>query len=441
MAKMGTRAGGSYAVHRARRAFADADHREALDAEFELKTAEQVAAALGNMKGALMKLGQMASYLDQGLPEPVREALAELQTDAPPMAPELSAQVIAQELGQPPDQLFEEWDPVPIASASIGQVHRAITKDGRAVAVKVQYPGIDEAIRADLDNAGVLFAGVGVLFPGLEPGPLVEEIRDRVIEELDYYNEARNQQKFADYYRGHPFIHVPDVVAELSTSRVITSELATGARFSELLTWSQAERNLAAEAIYRFVFRSLYRIHAFNGDPHPGNYLFNGNGRVTFLDFGLVKHFTEDEVRVFGAMIEAMVIDHDLDAFRHVIESIGLLPSSSRFTDDAIRDYFGHFYDFVQADETVTITPEWSSESVRRYFDPGSEHGEIMKAANLPKSFVIVQRINLGLFALLGELRASANFRRIAEELWPWIDGPPSTPLGEEEAAWLAQRR
>jgi predicted unusual protein kinase regulating ubiquinone biosynthesis (AarF/ABC1/UbiB family) len=117
MAKMGTRAGSSYAVHRARRAFADADHRETLDAAFELKTAEQVAAALGNMKGALMKLGQMASYLDQGLPDHVREALAELQTDAPPMAPELSAQVIAQELGQPPDQLFEEWDPVPIASA------------------------------------------------------------------------------------------------------------------------------------------------------------------------------------------------------------------------------------------------------------------------------------------------------------------------------------
>ena len=440
MAKMGTRAGSSYALHRARRVFADAEQREVLDAEFELKTAEQVAAALGNMKGALMKLGQMASYLDQGLPEPVREALAELQMDAPPMAPELSAQVVERELGQPPDQLFDRWDPVPIASASIGQVHRAITKDGRAVAVKVQYPGIDEAIRADLDNAGLLFAGVGVMFPGLEPGPLVEEIRDRVIEELDYHNEARNQQLFADYYRGHPFIHVPDVLPELSTGRVITSELDGGARFSELLAWSQEERNLAAETIYRFVFRSLYRMHAFNGDPHPGNYLFHGDGRVTFLDFGLVKHFTEDEVRVLGEMIQAMVINHDLDAFRRIIESIGLLRETSRFSDDAIRDYFGHFYEYVQENATVTITPEWSAESLRRYFDPGSEHSEIMKGANLPKFMVIIQRINLGLFAVLGELHATANFRRMAEELWPWIDGPPSTPLGEAEAAWLAER-
>src|SRR5690606_20925499 len=160
--------------------------------------------ALGGMKGAFMKLGQMASYLDVGLPEHAREALAGLQHDAPPMSADLAAGVVERELGRPPDRLFAEWDPVPVASASIGQVHRAITHDGRAVAVKVQYPGVDEAIAADLDAAGTVFGAMGLAFSGFEPGPLVEEIRARVLEELDYANEARNQQLFADFYRGHP---------------------------------------------------------------------------------------------------------------------------------------------------------------------------------------------------------------------------------------------
>src|SRR5690606_17330528 len=132
----------------------------------------------------------------------------------------------------------------------------------------------------DLDNAGMVFAGVGLMFPGLEPGPLVEELRARLIEEVDYVNEARNQRLFANAYRGHPFIHVPDVVPELSTPRVLTTELAEGVRFEEMARWSQSERDLAAEAIYRFVFRSLYRLSAFNGDPHPGNYLFRPGGQV-----------------------------------------------------------------------------------------------------------------------------------------------------------------
>ncbi len=166
LAKAATKAGGSWASDRARRVFADAERREHLDTTRQLRTAEQVAETLGHLKGAMMKLGQMASYLDQGLPEPVRDALAQLQQDAPPMAPELAAQVVVEELGAPPEELFAEWDPMPIAAASIGQVHRALTHDGRAVAVKVQYPGVDEAIRGDLDNAGLLFSAMKMLFPG-----------------------------------------------------------------------------------------------------------------------------------------------------------------------------------------------------------------------------------------------------------------------------------
>ena len=439
-AKLGTQTGASFAAHRARRRFASAERRDVLDAEFELKTAEQVAAALGNMKGALMKIGQLASFLDQGLPEPVREALAQLQSDAPPMAPELAAKVVLEELGAPPDEIFAEWDPVPIAAASIGQVHRAMTHDGRAVAVKVQYPGIADAIRADLANADLVFAGIGMMFEGMDPKPIVEEIKERVAEELDYHLEADNQQLFADYYRGHPFIHVPDVVREHSSERVLTTDLADGVRFDVMLTWSQEERDLAAEAIYRYVFRSLYRLHAFNGDPHPGNYLFRPGGQVTFLDYGLVKRFTPSEVAMFERMIVAMVIDRDINDYRSLLAEEGLLRDHAQFSDDQLEAYFRHFYDFVMQDKPFTTTPEWSSESVRRFFDPGGPYGEVAKAANLTRSFVIIQRINLGMGAILGDLHATRNWRRIANELWPFVDGPPSTPMGEAEAAWLATK-
>ncbi len=437
LASVGAKAGGNFAVHRARRTFASAEHREELDLAFEIKTAEQVAEALGQMKGALMKLGQMVSYLDQGLPEHVRLALADLQQDAPPMSGALAAGVVRDELGEDPTTLFAEWDPVPIASASIGQVHRAMTHEGQAVAVKVQYPGVDRAVASDLDNVGLLFAGMGQLFPGFDPKPFVEELRARLIEELDYTLEARNQRLFASYYEDHPFIHVPHVIDRYSAQRVLTTELADGVTWREMVTWSQDEKNLAAETLYRFAFGSLYRLKAFNGDPHPGNYLFRPGGQVTFLDFGLVKHFTTAELKEFEDMIVAMVLEPDAAVFRATIERIGLLNPGEPFTDAEIIEYFGHFYEFIAQDGEYTITAAYASETVRRFFDQRGPYGEIMKAANLPPSFVIINRINLGLYALFGELNATGNWRRLAEETWPWTDGPPSTPMGEACAAWV----
>jgi predicted unusual protein kinase regulating ubiquinone biosynthesis (AarF/ABC1/UbiB family) len=440
LARLGGRAGTGYAVHRARKVFASAERQAELDHAFELRTAEQVAEALGGMKGAFMKLGQMASYLDVGLPDHARAALADLQQNAPPMSADLAAGVVERELGAGPEDLFLEWDPAPLASASIGQVHRAITRDGRAVAVKVQYPGVDEAITADLESAGLVFGAMGLALSAFDPGPLVDEIRARVTEELDYVREARNQQLFADFYRDHPFIHIPEVVHELSTARVLTTELAEGVRFDVMAGWDQDERNLAAESIYRFVFRSLYRLNAFNGDPHPGNYLFRPGGQVTFLDFGLVKHFTQPEIELFGDMIRAMVMEGSTARYRQIIERIGMLREGTPVSDDLVHEYFSHFYEFVMHDEDVTITPQWSTDALSRYFDPNGPYGAILKAVNLPASFVIIQRINLGLMAILGDLAATGNFRRIANELWPWVDGPASTELGKAEADWLAAR-
>lgn len=440
LARIGATTGSNYVSMKARSVLATDDRREVLRSEFELRTAEQVAETLGGMKGALMKLGQMASYLDQGLPEPVRDALAQLQADAPPMAFELVAQVISEELGDQPERVFARFDRMPIASASIGQVHRARTHEGREVAVKVQYPGVDEAVAADLENSDLLFQMMGMLFPGLDPKPIVEELRDRLVEELDYRNEAENQQLFVDEYRGHPYIHVPDVLHEMSTRRVLTSEFVEGARFADVQDWSDEQRQLTAECLYRFAFGGIYRLHAFNGDPHPGNYIFHDNGRVTFLDFGLCKRFTTEEVKVFEDMIRAMVLDRDIPAYRRLVEEIGVLDPDLEIDDEAIAEYFGHFYELVMVDEVQEITPEYSSESVRRFFDLSGPHAEIMKAANLPPSMVIIQRINLGLYALFGDLGARGNWRRLAEELWPFVDAGPSTPMGVEIAEWEAAR-
>ncbi len=440
LAAVGARSGASYAVHRARLVTADETKRDALEAEYQIRTATQVAETLGHMKGALMKLGQMASYLDDGMPEPVRAALASLQQDAPPMAPELCAEVVRTELGTDPARAFAQWDPVPIAAASIGQVHRAVTHSGLRVAVKVQYPGVDDAIRADLTNSDLVFRVLGTMFPGLDPAPLVQELRERLTEELDYGIEAENQRFFASAYREHPFISVPNVIDELSTARVLTTELAEGARFAEVETWSQSERDLAGECIYRFVFASIYGLHAFNGDPHPGNYLFRPGGQVTFLDFGLVKRYQPGEVALFESLIRTLVVEHDVPAFRRMMEEHHVLRRDSSISDDDVAGYFGHFYELVMHDRVFTVVPEYSSETVRMYFDANGPYGHVARASNVPPAFVITQRINLGLTAVLGKLHATANFRRIAEELWPFVAAPPSTPMGEAEAAWKANR-
>jgi len=440
LARLGARIGLAHAGTSARKLFASAERKEQLSRDREMKSAQQVADELGNMKGALMKLGQMASYLDDGLPEPLRLALSQLQSNAPPMSIDLVHQEIKRELGKTVDELFVEFDDEPIAAASIGQVHRAILKtpEGeRAVAVKVQYPGVAEAIDADLRTADLLGTLLAFGFKSLNPEDMVAEIKDRLREELDYKKEAENQQLFADFYKGHPFIHVPKVLHNYSTSRILISELVSGSSFAEVLTWPQEQRDMAGEAIFRFVFRSLYRFRAFNGDPHPGNYIFHKDGNVTFLDFGLIKHFTVDEMNMFQSMVKAAVLDNDMETYRRVIEDAGMFQKDAPFSTEEAGDYFAHFYEPVRESKDMTWTTGYATSIVRHTFDRTSA---IAQYATVPRSFVFIQRINLGLYALLGQLGASGNFRRISEELWPMTNAGPSTPMGELEAEWLANR-
>jgi len=430
------RGGARYAGSAPRLFAAAGEHRQQLRSDLALQTAEDVASTLGTMKGVLMKLGQMASYIDNGLSPGVRRTLSRLQDSVPPMSADLAAQVVEAELGRPPERAFARWDPEPIAAASIGQVHRAITHDGRAVAVKVQYPGIAETIAADLGNVALLRRMLRVTAPSQDVDALLAELRERVLEELDYRREADNQRFFAAYYDGHPTITVPAIVDELSTRRVVTSELADGARFAELAGWPQDERDLAAETIYRFVFRSLYELRAFNGDPHPGNYLFHGGGRVTFLDFGLVRHFTPVELQPLAQMARYLCVERDPEAFRRNLEKAGFLRPDAPLSTEEVVEYMAVFYDTVRESRPVTMTGDYSSAVVRRFFDVRSP---VTTYASIPRSYVILQRINLGLFGLLGELTATANWRAIAEEIWPFVLGPPSTPVGEAELAWRAR--
>ena len=419
----------------ARRRLAAGGKSRQLRADLERREAAYVVASLGHMKGAMMKLGQMASYLDEGLPKPMREALAGLRCDAPPMPSDLALTEIERSLGRPLHEVFESIELEPTAAASIGQVHRAVTLDGRVVAVKVQYPGIAAAIKADLDNTETLARLFSMIFPGLDPHELVIELRARITEELDYANEAANVRLFADYYRGHPHIWIPDVVDELCTTKVLTTEFVEGERFEAIFDRSVQEQQRVAEILYRFVFRSLNCHFVFNGDPHPGNYLLAADGRVAFIDFGLVKHFAADEVEQFARLIRAM-LGRNATEFRATAEKLDVLRPHAPFSDDEIYDWFAAYYELILDDAPKTFTTEYNRSLLNKTFDPRTN--EILKYANVPPTFALIQRINLGVFSLLGRLNATANWRAISEELWWWTAGPPSTPIGEDEARWLA---
>ena len=237
-------------------------------------------------------------------------------------------------------------------------------------------------------------------------------------------------------------MHIPAVFDRYCTTRVFTSELAEGARFDEVEGWSQEERNLAAESIYRFVIRSMWRLHAFNGDPHPGNYLFRPGGQVTFLDFGLVKYFTPEEVYPLQRLIETIVLQPDPVEFRRTLEDAGFLQRDAALTDEEVVGFFRHFYHFVLDDHSGVLDQTYASQTAQKLFQlDGAGSPGIQRSGNVPPAYVILQRINLGLYAVLGQLRGKAPWRAISEEIWPWVDGRPATELGRREADWLAGRR
>src|SRR3954454_8511959 len=250
--------------------------REEANARLRLKAAEQVVDVLGQMKGAAMKVGQVSSFIDMsGLPPEAQDTfqakLAELRDSAPRVSFKDMRKVIESDYGEPLDEVFAEFEEEPLAAASIGQVYRARLHDGRDVAVKVQYPGVAQAVRADMQNLGIILRLMKRIAPGLDVKSIAEEIRTRIGDELDYELEASNQRAMARIYRGHPFIVVPDVVTSLSHEKVVVTEFVSGRGFEELKQLPDEERDRIGEIVFRFYFGSMYRLRMFSGDPHPGN--------------------------------------------------------------------------------------------------------------------------------------------------------------------------
>jgi predicted unusual protein kinase regulating ubiquinone biosynthesis (AarF/ABC1/UbiB family) len=434
--RLTARNGTRYIVHRVRRLGNRGNRREELDQQFAIRTSEDVARELGNMKGALMKFGQLLSFIMEALPDDAQKALATLQSDAKPMAPTLAAQVVNDELGQPPERIFLDWQIVPVAAASVGQVHRAVTRGGRDVAVKVQYPGVADSIEADLDNAEAFYRlGTAFVLKGLDAKGLVDELRNRMRDELDYELEATNQTEFGRCFAGHPFVSIPAVDPATSTKRVLTSEWVDGLPWAEFqATASPEARQRAGESIWRFAQYAVYRLGMFNGDPHPGNYRFSIDGDVTFLDFGLVKRWTPGEWEQLAPSLDAMVVHRDPERLVAVMEEIGFLRAGHGLDAQVVYDYVSTPYTPYLTD-TFTFTRDFVREAMSTVIDVKGPHAKVIQHLNMPPSFVILDRVVWGVSAILGKLEVTAPWRAMLLEYRD--DGPPATALGQAEQAWM----
>jgi predicted unusual protein kinase regulating ubiquinone biosynthesis (AarF/ABC1/UbiB family) len=434
---LSARRGAHWATVKVRGVGADEARRAELEQHFAIRTAEDVAAELGNMKGAIMKLGQLVSFIAEGLPPEAQQALASLQADVEPMAPSLAESVVRAELGDDPERLFLDWNPVPVAAASVGQVHRAVLRDGRIVAVKVQYPGVDRAIMSDLDNAELLYSMASAIsLKGLDVRGFVDELRDRMGEELDYRREAANQAEFAALYRDHPFIHVPDVVPEFSAQRVITSEWVDGLTWAEFeATSGPAARQQAGEVLFRFAQGSVHRHGVFNGDPHPGNYRFHADGSITFLDFGLVKRWSPGEWERLSPCLDA-ILDHDAERLVAAMVESRFLPPGHGLEPKAVQAYVSAPY-VPYLTERFRFSRAFTAEALGSVFDVNGPAADVIRKLNMPPSFVILDRVVWGVSALLGKLEAEGPWRAVLAEYR--YGGPPATELGEQDARWWAR--
>jgi len=400
-----------------------------------LEAAEQIVAALGTMKGAAMKLGQVLSFLDVGLvPEEYREEfqakLAALRDAAPKVGFKEMRQVIEDELDDELGELFASFDEEPIAAASIGQVYRARLHDGRDVAVKVQYPGVAAAVRADMQNLGLIMRVVKRLTPGLDVKAVTQEIRLRIDEELDYELEAQNQRALARIFRGHPFIHVPDVVTRLSRERVLVSEFVEGTGFEALKRYPQADRDRLGEIVFRFFMGCLYRHHQFSGDPHPGNFLLMADGRVAFLDFGLFKRMAAADVEHELAAQRAAA-EGDAQAVHDLLAQLGFLPRPELVASEALMAFVRDAVGWYTTDAEIQITSEYATHVLIESSDPRSSHFREMRHQDMRPEHLFGRRMEMLTLAVLGQLRAKANWHRIARE---WMYGEPAvTELGRLE--------
>ena len=408
--------------------------RERLE-QRHIETALKMVGALGHMKGAAMKLGQFASFIDtEFIPDEYREIyqeqLAKLRTEAPAMPWEKVEKVLDDEYDEPISEFFAEFESEAFAAASIGQVHRAQLLDGRRVAVKIQYPGIAEALDADLRNAGTIVRLARALAPGLDAKEIAAEIRERVMEELDYEYEAQNQRSFARAYRDHPFIYVPEVITRLSRRRVLVTEFVEGIGFEEIKELPHEERSRFGEIVFRGSLGSLFHLQHFNADPHPGNYLMMDDGRVAFLDFGMTKKLDREQIVLQQRAFDAASRE-DPEAFRKALHDLGFVKSPSKLDAERLMEHMMAVGGWYIEDREIEISPRRVMKIIESTNDPRSEYYDLMRRESVPAEELMGRRMEIGVVAVLGQLRAKRNWHRIMRE---WVYGDRSeTELGEQE--------
>lgn len=378
-----------------------------------------IAQKLGTLRGLAAKVGQMAGYVDGFIPEAHRaafeSAMASLQAGAPESAPEDIRILVEAELGASIGKLFAEWHDSPIASASIGQVHRARLFDGREVAVKVQHPGIDEAVRSDLSNAAVVRALVNLVSPSaLDARAIFQYVEQRILEELDYAREAEHQRFFAALHRGDPRIWVPAVIGERSSRRVLTSELASGDTL-EIATRAAPElRRGYAETLWRFVFKNLLVAGQFNADPHPGNYLFEHDGRVVFLDFGLVQALPPELLTRARAMHRA-ALERNENEFRAAARTFFGTRGGSyqEFVDGFARGAFEPLFA-----SPFHLTRSYVADLVRSIYEMKQQIlFRDRSFPGFPPEMVFVNRLQFGFFSVLARLDVPADYAAVEKAL------------------------
>lgn len=414
--------------------------------QFHERTAERYADLLGHSRGVLMKVGQIMAMLDTralgtGGFEPYQKAMNRLQADAPPMHPTLVREVLDTELGSAVEQLAEFTDQ-PMAAASIGQVHRAVLRDGRQVAVKIQYPGVAQAIRDDLANTELLatFMRFAASASGMKMDvrSVAREAAARISEEVDYRHEAATITAFSELYRGHPFIRIPEVVAEMSGDRVLTMTYLDGMNWSAAQQAEKDLRNLWAETILRFTYGSFRHANLMHADPHPGNYRFNTDGTVGFVDFGCVKVLPELQRWRQVAMNRALVEGRKED-MRDIMVQAGYLTADSDLTADELYQWQSEllYETMATTPQPVTYTADSINRVVRSLFDVRDADHPVARMT-APDDYVFAARVQLAVSSVCAGLNATLRVRAIVED----FDGTaePVTELGKLHHAWVRER-
>ncbi|MFN0284521.1 MAG: ABC1 kinase family protein [Kineosporiaceae bacterium] len=416
---------------------------ELVAAEVQARTAEQLFRVLGELKGGAMKFGQALSIFEAAMPEelagPYRATLTRLQDAAPPMPTATVHKVLAAELGSTWRRTFKEFDDTPAAAASIGQVHKGVWKDGREVAVKVQYPGAGEALISDFTQVARVGRVAASWIPGLDIKPILEELKARIVEELNYTLEAEAQQQFADAFRGDPVFVVPEVVT--ATPHVIVSEWLDGVALSKLIgTGSREDRDLGARRYLEFLLAGPARAGLLHADPHPGNYRLTPDGRFGVLDFGAVKRLPDGMPPEIGRLL-TLALQNDAEGVVAGLREEGFIKASIEIDGQGLLDYLAPFLEPARH-TTWTFSRAWMRELFAHVNDVRRPQWSLGLKLNLPPEYLLIHRVWLGGIGVLCQIEGEVPVLEVLAQWLPdfdvgaldyieWVDddGEPVEPI------------